>query len=250
MRLFGILLLVLLTILPVEICAGDFSTLNLIGFSKDGKYLAFEEYGTQDGSGYPFSDFFFIDVAKNSFASKPIKTLIENEMSTEAKARARAKLAAAATLKRLKIVPGNTGEMLVSRMLTDTAGHMTTGFDAASMVIKLNFARRVWSTVVDGEYDLILTASEVVDKECEPFGQTVYKMDLSLKDYKTGTVKSLQKDTALPKGRGCPMYYGLQYIFAYNENIVAFVNVYTMGFEGPDMRYIAVTAKDVFETPR
>ena len=61
---------VLLITLAVGIHAGDYAELNYIGVSKDGKHLAFEEYGTQDGSGYPYSNIYFIDVDKNVYAAK------------------------------------------------------------------------------------------------------------------------------------------------------------------------------------
>ena len=70
--------------------AGDFATLNFIGFSKDGRYLAFEEYGTQDGSGFPYSNFYFVDVVKNIFAAKSIIVRLDNEAATERQARTRA----------------------------------------------------------------------------------------------------------------------------------------------------------------
>ena len=89
--------------------AGDFATLNFIGFSKDGRYLAFEEYGTQDGSGFPYSSIYFIDVAKNAYAAKSINVRLDSETATERQARAKAKLNAAASLRRLRIVERNIG---------------------------------------------------------------------------------------------------------------------------------------------
>ncbi|GEM_PF-3871342 len=47
-----------------NVSAGDYSNLNIICFSKDGKYMAFEEYGTQDGSGFPCINIYFINVEK------------------------------------------------------------------------------------------------------------------------------------------------------------------------------------------
>ncbi|TIL61031.1 MAG: hypothetical protein E5Y89_28055, partial [Mesorhizobium sp.] len=35
--------------------AGDVAELEILGFSKDGGVFAFEEYGVQDGSGYPYA---------------------------------------------------------------------------------------------------------------------------------------------------------------------------------------------------
>ena len=41
--------------------AGDFANLNVLGFSSDGNIFAFEQYGVQDGSGFPYADRFYID---------------------------------------------------------------------------------------------------------------------------------------------------------------------------------------------
>ena len=42
--------------------AGDRAQFNPIGFSEDGRYFAFEEFGIQDGSGFPYSNTFIIDL--------------------------------------------------------------------------------------------------------------------------------------------------------------------------------------------
>lgn len=44
--------------------AGDFSTFQSLGFSPDGKVYAFEEFGIQDGSGFPYSNVYFIDTER------------------------------------------------------------------------------------------------------------------------------------------------------------------------------------------
>lgn len=52
MKIYTILFALFLFILiPVNAFVGDYAEMNFIGVSQDGKYMAFEEYGTQDGSG-------------------------------------------------------------------------------------------------------------------------------------------------------------------------------------------------------
>src|SRR5215470_8059679 len=48
--------------------AGDYADLTFIGFSADGRYLAFEESGTWDGAGGDYATTYFINVAKNTYA--------------------------------------------------------------------------------------------------------------------------------------------------------------------------------------
>src|SRR5690606_36811639 len=39
--------------------AGDTASLDVLGYSPDGKVFAFEEYGIADGSGFPYSNIYF-----------------------------------------------------------------------------------------------------------------------------------------------------------------------------------------------
>ena len=237
-------LLCLAAILLLFMCstasAGDYATLNFIGFSQNGRYLAFEEYGVQDGSGFPYSNIYFVDVDKNVFAAPTIKISIDRETATEKMARLRAKTAAAAALRRYRIVPGNTGSLVVARLLTDVAVYNN---KADSDTQTINFAEIVGSMYRQGDYDLVLKPSEVKIKECEYVDYPIYKLEVLLKDKATDTTTVLQKDASLPVSRACPMSYAVQYIYLYNDRIAVFLNTYHMGFEGPDMRYLAITGK-------
>jgi hypothetical protein len=46
--------------------------LDVIGFSPDGRYFAFEQYGFNEGEGLPYSHMYFIDVERNDYVTKPI----------------------------------------------------------------------------------------------------------------------------------------------------------------------------------
>ncbi|MEO8041307.1 MAG: DUF2259 domain-containing protein [Acidobacteriota bacterium] len=219
--------------------AGDYATLNFLGFSKDGRYLAFEEYGVQDGSGFPYSNVYFGDVAKNSFASPSISIRLENERATESQARAKARLKSAPILKKLRIVTGNTGQLTVSRMLTDLSGDTP----ESGKPQKINFAEIVTSMYRRGDYELVLNPVEVKVKACDYNDQPIYKFDLSLKDKGVDKTVSLQKDGSLPPSRSCPIDYAMQFVYLYEDKIAVFLNTYYMGFEGPDMRYLVVTGK-------
>jgi predicted secreted protein len=219
--------------------AGDYATLNFLGFSKDGRYLAFEEYGVQDGSGFPYSSFYFVDVAKNSFAAPSINVRLDNEQATENQARAKARLKAAAILRKLRIVNGNLGQLTVSRMLTDLDVPAPGGGKSQ----KIKFAEIVGSMYRRGDYELTLNQSEVKLKTCEYTDYPVYKFDISLKDKDADKTVSLQKDGTLPSSRSCPIDYAMQFVYLYEDNIAVFLNTFYTGFEGPDMRYLVVTGK-------
>lgn len=236
-------LAVVVLLLTATTRAGDFATLNFIGFSKNGRYLAFEEYGTQDGSGFPYSNYYFIDVEKNAYAAPSIAIRIDSETAEEPQARARAKARAAATLRRLRILDRNTGTMVVSRMLTD-AGVNNFLSDDPDKTQTINFAEIIGSMYRAGDYDLILKPVQIEKtKDCDYSDPPIYKFELSLKNKDTDKTVVLQKDGRLPSSRWCPMDYAMQFVYLYEDSIAVFINTYSIGFEGPDMRYLVVTGK-------
>lgn len=241
-KIYFLSIAVLLFASSGNVFAGDYSRLNVIGFSQDGKYLAFEEYGTQDGSGFPYANIYFIETAKNSYAAQPVKIRVESETATEATTRVKAKMGAAATLKKFKIIAGNVGDLLVSRLVTDlNADKIESDSAEKNQIVKFTDYRN--SNYFIDKFDLTLKTSEVKNKQCEAYGMPVYKFDLTLKNTRDQTSKPmiLQSDKNLPESRNCPLAYSIQNVYAYKNTLAVFMNVYTTGFEGPDMRFMAVT---------
>ena len=114
----SIIPIILLTIFIAPAYGGDMSTPVLIGFSKDGRYVAFERYGIQDGSGYAYSDIYIVNVYKNSWASRPFR-LSEDLVEThgtgdtaEAIIRKKNVQRAFTTLNRFGIIKGNKGRIV------------------------------------------------------------------------------------------------------------------------------------------
>ena len=242
-KLYSILIsFLILAFLPKGAFAGDYASLNFIGFSNDGKYLAFEEYGWQDGSGFPYSNYFFVDVAKNVFAAPPVRKLIEKENVTENSIRSAAKKAAAANLKKFKIVQGNVGKLVVARLLTDLdAFKLAPGGEVKDQTVR--FTDEISSNYFENEFELSLKTSEVKIKECEYNYEPVLKFELMLKNLRSDLASTLQNDKSLPASRNCPHTYSIQNVYLYQNKIAVFMNVYTMGFEGPDMRYMVVSGE-------
>lgn len=224
-----------------DIFAGDYAALNFIGFSKDGKYLAFEEYGTQDGSGFPYSNIYFVDTTKNSYAAPAVKVRLDNEAATESQARTRANRNAAANLRKLRIVAGNTGSLVVARLLTDLSVEKEPLKFEVGKSQSLNFTDYRNSNYFENEYNLTLAPSEVKNTVCNTYtDQPIYKFELTLKDNRKETTKILQRDASLPSARNCPLDYSVQNVYVYDNKIAVFLNVFTIGFEGPDMRFLVV----------
>ena len=60
--------------------AADSAQSRAIGFSPDGRYFAFEQYGIQDGSGFGYSDIFILDIEQDRWVpGTPVQVLIEDE---------------------------------------------------------------------------------------------------------------------------------------------------------------------------
>lgn len=233
---------------PTLVFAGDYAQFSFIGFSADGKYLAFEEYGTHDGSGLPYSNIYIVDVEKNTFASPPFRKTIDegvidgSKIPAEEVIRAKAKKAAAADLRKYKIVAGNTGNLVVARLLTDidVEKNKPRG-DKKDQTIE--FTDRVFTNVYENVFELSLTTSEVKIKECDYNFEPVLKFELLLNGRNFDAPKILQSDKSLPASRSCPLTYSIQNVYLFGNKIAVFMNVYSLGFEGPDMRYMVVTGK-------
>jgi predicted secreted protein len=55
-------------------------------------------------------------------------------------------------------------------------------------------------------------------------------------------VQVLQRDgDTVPGSRQCPYGYRIEQVYYYKNRLAVFLNVFGQGFEGPDMRYMAVT---------
>ena len=79
--------------------AANGAALNLIGYSPDGRFFAFEQYGHEDGSGFPYWDVFLIDLEKNEWVEgTPVEIWLEDDGASLAAARDKARSAAAAAL--------------------------------------------------------------------------------------------------------------------------------------------------------
>lgn len=60
---------VLAGLLISQASAADLAELGSTGFSDDGAYFAFEQYGIQDGSGFPYSSITIVDVKSDSWVA-------------------------------------------------------------------------------------------------------------------------------------------------------------------------------------
>lgn len=218
--------------------AGDAAQVDVIGFSPDGKYVAFEQYGMQDGSGWPYSDIFVIDLAADDWVDgTPVSVTIEDEMAMPRQARAAAMEEAAAVLKRVGIDGSVPGVPLLRHELTDG------GIDPHSASFQI-----FWGA--PNTYELKLTEREIAAPAGCPEDFGPFRLyDLALV-YPDGRQRMLHRDKTLPKSRGCPMGYGIAEVWHFEPAYEApegtepaeliLLHMRQPGFEGPDVRFLAI----------
>jgi predicted secreted protein len=214
--------------------AGDTASLNVIGYSEDGRIFAFEEHGVQDGSGFAYSNYFFIDTQDDKFLpGTPIRVLAEAEgaiKKTRAAARAKAQ-----TLIDKHDLTDNPGVMLAYNPGSEIDGDphklrytRTLSTPARGITYTLELKEKLFSPTAEclnmiGEYSgFTLTLTE---DSSEPANAVIHE------------------DLQVPKSRYCPNGYRIGAVIGSETSQVpqmAMIIVATYGFEGNDERWIAV----------
>src|SRR5437868_5180577 len=119
MRL-ALALIAVLIVATTSARAADNAERAVIGFSPDGRYFAFEQYGVQDGSGFPYSEIFIIDLPANRWVKgSPFRERVEDDDALVSAARAKSAKAAEALLAQLKA--SEPGEVLGSQPITESS---------------------------------------------------------------------------------------------------------------------------------
>lgn len=237
----GVALLAFMAIahLTDEVSAGDAATLNVLGFSSDGKIFAFEEYGIQDGSGFAYANRFYIDTATDTFiAGSPVRKRIESETASVNEARALAK-AEGETIISDALLAANQGFLVAFNPITELSA------DPHRVVVN----PRPVNPPIDMPVEVRLTERPFVAAgTCGGVTDTVQGFRLVAIDPEPGgATRLLSEDEAVPESRNCPLGYaigGVQTFFpAATEPVMAvLIAVRSVGFEGPDYRWMAVTA--------
>ncbi len=219
--------------------AGDFADRAILGFSPSGGVFAFEQYGVQDGSGFPYAEIFVIDTARDAWVSgTPIRVRIDNEQATLAQARRQAAAQAAPILSKLGVA--DAGRLLARNPPSEISAdpHKVT-VDASRMVPP---RQEPWTFSL-AEYPLPA-------KHCPDIGAGPIK-GFRLEARKAdGAAQVWHQDDAVPESRGCPLSYAISDVIVAEPEgappkvFAVLVSVFTVGFEGPDRRFIAVTRPD------
>lgn len=231
-----------LALAAVPAFAGDAANFAALGFSADGRYLAYEEFGVQDGSGFPYSNIFILDVAEDKWAGgSPFRVLLEDEQPGLATVRAKSAAAAAVAITKLQI-----SEPAVIEAMN---GDGEVGHDGSS----ISFGARGFGmdpppNPVTLRIESFESTSTVPCVESFGFPPPV---GFALTLEADGKSTELHRDKSVPASRNCTVAYRPFGIVApvnwsWNQRTpVAIISVFSQGFEGPDRRFIAVPVPGV-----
>lgn len=235
MRLPAALLFLLTTATMAS--AADNAERAVIGFSPDGRYFAFEQYGVQDGSGFPYAEIFVVDLDANQWVKgSPFRQRLDDELAPVSAARASAAKAASSLLGKLKTT--EPGKMLAAQLPTQAvADRHRIGFDPFYLSQTNQKGDRYTLKL-----DLVPFAAP---ESCYAEDGKQMGFKLTIKDNESGQEKEVHKDISIPSSRYCPRDYDISDVITYRpasgtSRQVALIGVYMRGFEGVNRRNIAV----------
>ncbi len=221
--------------------AGDASTLDILGFTADARMFAFEEYGVQDGSGFPYANRFYIDVAGDKFMpGTPIRIRLETDGATVAQAREQARAKGQAVAPDA-VLEAHRGDTVGANAITEISA------DPHRMTVN---PRPVFPPVSDAlEFRMEHVGVDKYPEFCRDTGGGMVGFRLSMTVLVAGqTARTLHEDTSVPQSRGCPLAYRIGAVQTFypedgEPSFAVLVAIQGIGFEGPDHRWMAVTGK-------
>lgn len=214
--------------------AGDGAAANVLGFSPDGRFFAFEQYGEEDGSGATYSQIAVIDIAKDQLVA---------EAPFVATTRATGIATAAPLLRRLDIrrIGIEVGHAPASRAQDVISPRDINPLMQAAVPELLLQPGASGARVSLRAFDLAVPHCRdlVVDGRPQGFALVLERPDMA--------PLVLHRDRTLPHSRGCPDRYGLAGAYALSipggrTALAILIQYFYFAFEGHNRRFIAVTA--------
>lgn len=210
--------LVFLTLLLLGLArAGDAASLEFWGFSGDGRYLAFEQYGVQDGSGFPYAELYVVDVARNTLL-RSAKATVQSASTSAGAARKQVSAQSRTVLAQYGIIRGNQGRFV-----------QIAGKNSPTQTVEF--------TVLGRGHRLELATAEAPKGQSSCLTQPSRLLELNLDG------NALQRDACLPASRACAYGYEIHSVFVLGQSLAVFVEVTADGFEGPNLRWMVVSAR-------
>lgn len=219
--------------------AADAAEAEIIGFAEG--LFAFEEYGVQDGSGFPYSTIYVIDTATDAWVEgTPIRVQLDDETATLAEARADA---AARLSDRFGDSFGDARAV--------TLAHSPLG-EIESDPVRLAFAPVLPALPLGDHEPRYVARLELYYAETQMENCVTYIGDRPMGfrlivEREGGASAALSEDDVVPRSRGCPITYRISRIVVPKEwpprHVAVLISVFGPGFEGAQRRFIAVTGR-------
>lgn len=219
--------------------AGDTAELNILGFSANGAIFAFEEYGIQDGSGFPYANRFYIDVATDKFVNgSPIRVRLDDENASIDDARSEARKRGQEIVSDA-ILSANRGQTVASNPVTELS---------ADPHLVIANPRPVLPPIDDPIAFRLEELQLSPSATCEPFGGNVGYRLLRMGAAAGESAALLHEDRNIPSSRACPLGYRIGAVQTFFPKsgapvFAVLIAVRSYGFEGPDHRWIAVPGR-------
>jgi predicted secreted protein len=209
---------------------GDQAHLAIIGFAKDGSAFAFEQFGWQNNSTFPFSELSVIETSTGKFfAGMPFQSAIAVRGAVLQTARLMVYAAARPVLDQRGITePGVIAGRASGDPNDKTA--LTMSFDAPTL----------------GPVTITVAATSVKSVGCEAADVKVKALALRLVDAKGALIRNLFLERAPPTDRLCPTGYGIAEVRYFPRKDKPPILAIIIGFDRPafgglDRRYMGVT---------
>jgi len=220
--------------------AGDMANVEILGFSADGKLFAFEEYGVQDGSGFPYANRFYIETHTDGFLpGTPVRVRLDDEQATVNTARAQVKSRSQAII---------SDEELTQNKGFQAGWNAVTELSADPLRMMVN-PRPIVPPLDDPVEFRLEEVSLAPPDGCQEMGDIVGFRLLRIATVPDVDTQIVHEDKSVPSGRGCPLGYRIAGVQTFHpedggEPVYAvLIAVRRVGFEGPDHRFLAVTGK-------
>ena len=222
--------------------AAELSTYDPIGFSPDGAVFAFAEHGVQDGSGAPYANGFAIDVEDDAFVAGTPVRLGGGEPGDLSQAETFARLEGLRAQARAAIEEATgegrwrRGDVLMFSPVTDL------GRDGTEVTVNPRYIPGVIEGALTARLEAIPFANDT--NGCPDFGRPIVGFRLTVED--GHHLVTLNEDASVPSSRGCPTGYRIGGIETHHppdgtRSLAVLVQMSTIGFEGDDGRWLAVT---------
>jgi len=217
--------------------AGDAAQFAPIGFSEDGRFFGYEEYGIQDGSGFAYDNIYLVDLIEDKWVGSPVRVRLDDEAAGLPAARQQALAEAKAMLDKAALV------LPAEILLLNANGEV----GANGTEVEFGMFGNGLGKVVDTFKLSLATFDSTTSEPCASYGMegAVKGFALTLTNAE-GAGAEIYRDAAVPASRGCVSDYRIHAVVtAFPAAIsaspmVGVISAYSLGFEGPDRRFVTI----------